>query len=446
MTLKMLSWQSDIRMKKVLFLVRKDRISLRRYLLVARELEKFGINFLFFDLAGNSDIIKETATKLNMYNFSELNTHNFNQPDLRERLLSLKTRINNKISKRAFCDSLKYSCPDSASMQWEMGELLKQLNFDTVSIVKKFCETNIDNWKLNIRIAQYQIKKSKPDCIVYDLELHETIRQILYAAKIVNTPVLSMQHGEGFAEQYSNFPQLADYYIAYSPYNVDKIKLLGVEDEKIFLTGAPDTDVIFNYDVTKIKEEIKSKYGFQPDRRIILTALRPAVNKAFHNINISLIETFGRVLGNNDNFEVLIKCHNADHVIGARPSYKNDKYENFIFIDSEYPFSKLLKVSNYLITHMSSCIVEAILMDVPTIVIDFDGGGKWPDWASYGLFDTAKMDNLEKILCDIKDCHLNSSTSKEKRGEFIKRFRYKYDNKSSERIAGAINSIIIKNG
>ncbi len=432
-------------MKNVLFLVRKDRISLRRYLLVARELEKLGINILFLDLAGNCDIIKEATIKLNMDNYSRLKTHNFLQSNLPERLLSWKTRINNKISKRAFCNSLEYSCSVNSSIQWEMGELLKKLNFDTISIVKKFCETNIDNWKLKVRIAQYQIKKSKPDCIVYDLELHETIRQILFAAKIEGIPVLSMQHGEGFAEQYSNFPRLADYYIAYSPYNVDKIKLLGVEDENIFLTGAPDTDVIFDYDVTKIKEEIQLKYGFHSDRKIILAALRPANNKSMNNINISLIDTIGRVLGNNEKFDILIKCHSVDYVCGISPSYNNDKYENFKIIDSECPFSKLLKVSNYLITHLSSCVVEAVLMNVPTTVIGFDDGGTWPDWASYGVFGTVSMDNLEQILRDIKDCRFISSTSKENRDEFIKHFRYKYDNKSAERIAGAINTIINKN-
>jgi hypothetical protein len=432
-------------MKNVLFLVRKDRISLRRYLLVAKELEKLGINIIFLDLAGNGEIIKEAAKKLNIDNYSRLKIHHFHQPDFPKRLLSWKTRMINKISKKAFCYLLENSCSSSSSMQWEMGKLLKQLNFDTVSIVKYFCETNLNNWKLNIRIAQYQIKKSRPDCIVYDLELHDTIRQILYAAKIEDTPVLSMQHGEGFAEQYCNFPRLADYYIAYSPYNVDKIKSLGVEDERIFLTGAPDTDVIFNYDVSKIKKEIQSKYGFQSDRKIILAALRPANNQTFDDTNISLIDTIGRVLGNNEKFDILIKHHSVDYICGISPSYTNNKYENFRIIDSEYPFSKLLKVSNYLITHMSSCIVEAVMMNVPITVIGFDDGGKWPDWASYGVFDTVKMDNLEQVLFNIRDSSLNSNTSEETRDKFIKRFRYKFDNKSAERIAGAINTIINNN-
>lgn len=427
-------------MKTVLFLIREDKISVRRYLLVAQQLKRLNINSCFLNLTDHHDIVEETIKTLNLPKFPEYMTYNYKSTSMVDKLYLLGTKIRNKIRRKIKTIKQKKAADfQPQSGQKSMEKLLQQLDFDTDIIVKQFCEINIDWWDFCVKLARRHLRRIKPDCVVYDLEMHDTIRQFLFAAKSKRISVFSMQHGEGFAESYSNFPRLADYYIAYSPYSVEKIKTLGVEDENIFLTGVPDTDVIYNYDVTKIKKEIQSEYDLRFDRKIILAALRPAKNKSLDDINIALINTITRVLGNNKKFDILIKCHNVDYICGDPSSYNNEEYENCEIIDSDYPFSKLLKISDYLVTHMSSCIVEAILMDVPTIVIEFHDGGTWPDWNTYKVFNGIPTSELERVLTEIKNDQYSFNTTKESREKFVERFRYKYDNKSAKRIAKAID-------
>ena len=51
-------------MKTVLFLIREDKISIRRYLLVAQQLKRLNINSCFLNLTDHHDIVEETIKTL----------------------------------------------------------------------------------------------------------------------------------------------------------------------------------------------------------------------------------------------------------------------------------------------------------------------------------------------------------------------------------------------
>jgi hypothetical protein len=86
--------------------------------------------------------------------------------------------------------------------------------------------------------------------------------------------------------------------------------------------------------------------------------------------------------------------------------------------------------------------VEAALLNVSTIVIEFDDGGRWPSWNEYNIFHEIPLSDLDRVLTDIKNDTYRFRLTKKTRGNFIERFRYTYDNNASERIAQAISRVI----
>ncbi len=150
------------------------------------------------------------------------------------------------------------------------------------------------------------------------------------------------------------------------------------------------------------------------------------------------------VFADDTNFEVLIKPHNADYVLKCRDSYEFAKRKNFRLMDSDCAFLKLLAASDYLITHMSSCVVEAALMNTPAIVIDFDSDLKWPPRGLYNIYNNVSLCRLKDVLVQIKNGTYSFGVPSEARKSFIEYFRFKYDNKSANRIAEALKVVIAK--
>lgn len=416
-------------------------------MLVAQQLRKLGIKTCFLNLSGQPNIIKEAAEEIGCNDFVEhkVKVYNYKKPPIVYARYLLNAKINRLIfgiianSRRKRHDSFNtQGCEND-----ELRHLLKQLNFDSTAIIKKYCRFNIDRWIFHIKLAENKIKEIKPDCVIYDLEMQSEIRSFIFAAKKEKIPVVSMQHAEGFGAPYSNLSKLADYYIAYSPYNVENIKSTQVDDKNIFLTGSPDTDIIYDSDSEKIKKELQGKYGVNFGKKIILVALRPSNINSLNDANARLMNSTAKAFGGDNRFYILVKQHNADYILGSVFPSHNLDYDNFIKIDSDYPFWKILKVSRYMISHISACIVEAGLMNVPSIVIEFDNYVEWPPWNMYSTFHYIRETDTENILTKIKDDSYVFKPTEEARQRFIERFRFKFDNKSAERIAEAINSVII---
>ena len=428
--------------KTVLFLMRKDKISIRRYLMVAKKLDGSGIKAGFLNFTDQDGIIKETIGELGISDLPAYRIYHYKGFDLSDWVYLLTAKIKKHIFRRFKPGMHKNTDILCHPVDDGFETLLKRLNFDTGDIVRRYYESNIDWWEASVKLARNKIRKIKPDCIIYDLEMPHVTRTFLFAAKKEKVPIISMEHGEGFAEPYSNFPRLADHYIAYSPYNFEVIKNLQVPDENIHLTGMPDTDMIFECDMDSVKKEIRSRYDISFDRKIVTVSLKPANVDVFDKMNMSLIDAVTKVFGDAEGFYILIKPHNVDHVRGNPFKYQKPGCKNFRIIDSDYPFSRLLKISQYMITHMSSCIVEAAVMNVPTVVVGLYDNGIFSAWKAYEIFNTVMPDQLDKVLKEIKGGSYSFNCAKEAQERFIERFRFKYDNRSAERIANAIKRVI----
>ncbi|MFX0137538.1 MAG: CDP-glycerol glycerophosphotransferase family protein [Candidatus Hodarchaeota archaeon] len=140
----------------------------------------------------------------------------------------------------------------------KLGRLLTSLNFNNSDLISHHIEGFLNSFTRDLSTSQNILDIVKPSCTISDIQMPQRNRTILYAAKQKNIKTLSMEHGEGNGEQYKKLPIMYDYYIAYSPYNYNILKEMGVKDEQIFLTGFPETDLIYNYNIEEIKKELSN--------------------------------------------------------------------------------------------------------------------------------------------------------------------------------------------
>ena len=421
-------------MKKVLFLIHQDKITTRRYLLIAQEFYKLKVGSVFLDLTNklNRKKIKKQYKDLKLTYFPEC----IHLEKIITKLSLIDTKSSGDVN-----PSFKYNSLESFNNKPnDLEKLLKQLQFNSSTIIEEYYKKNIDRWDNKVNLYERILNKISPFYIFYDLEIIPDIRIFLLAVLRQKINTVSMQHTEGWGDQYSSLPRFADYYIAYSTYNVEKIKKLGIKDENIYLTGTPDTDIVFNLKTAQIKKELYKKYVLNFDKKIILLALKPSY-QYYLSKNIDLVNIAYDIFGNDERFYILIKQHPVDIKVNLDITYLDGFLLNKKkkFISGDYPISKLFKITDYFITHISSCIVESILLDVKTIVVELEERAIWPDWESYGIYVKLPFIKLGETLTAIKNNEYSHNYSNTAREEFIKRFRFKYDNKAAYRIAKALN-------
>ena len=430
-------------MKSVGFLIYRNPISIRRFLMISACLEERGIRPVFINLYPESDVFEGEKEAM---------------PLMAGRQFQVITPLRTSRKDKIF--SLLEILPDLIRMQFakkqrlfeqynsmggnSIAKLLTDMDVDTDSLLKKQLYRKMIYWHYKTKRAQTLLKTMELNCVVYDLELLGEIRAILYEARKIGIPILSMAHSEGWGEPYKNIPAFADYFIAYSPYNAGAIESLGVLKNRIFLTGLPDSDLMLSYDRSRIDKELHELIGTNAGRKIILVALRPSSTDSMDKANVHLIQTMIKIFGNHPEYQIVLKPHVTDFFLGIKRLYVEKSCFNLDVLPQDYPIAKALLCSQFFVTHWSSCIVEAIAADTRTIVVKIPDGSTllpWPPWDHYPVFYQVAQNALENVLQEIKENRFNFIPKDEDRAAFLEHFRFRMDGKASERIANCLKDI-----
>ena len=435
-------------MKKAVFLIRRDSVdTIQRYLLVSEKLCDFNITSVFLDLTNRlrptiDCKFRELKLKHNpeylKYGDCLKLRHKFK--DMRRKVGYLISYKYDTIFKRKRGLLNRKGNDSNYPKSNRLGQLTNMINFNNGSVINKCLNRQLSLFESEIHRAERIVDEIKPDCVFYDIELIRSIQSFLYVARKRGIKIISMQHGEGNAWQYANLPLLADYYVAYSSFNSDVLKSMGVDDERIMLTGTPDTDLVHDYDRLRIKKEISHRYSIDPSRKSILVALKP---ESYKKQNIELLNAVCDVFRYDKSFNILIKVHPRDsnNRIPFRRRYNMPCLEDTIVIEDDCQISKLFVISDHLVTFISSCVVEAVLLNVPFTVIEVPDGAAWPDWDTFKLYRSTPISELKQELVTILNDQCDNMNESDRQA-FIERFRYNYDSSASQRIAEATRQIL----
>ncbi len=426
-------------MKPVIFLVHTDLITMRRFLLVADELLRLDVSSIFINLTPQSRINTIKLLK-NYNNNTNIECHNLCMPLWKRYLHRMISKLFGFRFQKPFSAIDKFQTTEIKE-RYSPEQLTTFFGFDINIALSSYYKQQKYWWTVNLRHAYQILRNLDPMAVVFSLEALEQTRIILLQCLRMGIPTVSMQHAEGFCAQYKNLPLLADHYISYSPYNTEILRDMGVKENHIHLTGNPDTDRICNVNRASVKHELSQSCRLSFNRRVLLVALRPSYAGTCLSQNIALIELIKKELGGAEDITVLIKPHNSDITANLSLGDYSSNTKNVHIINADIPISNLMSVSHYLLTHMSSCVVEAILLRVIPIVIKSLDGAVWPPWDEYGVFESISAENIPDTIRNVRDGTFHFSCTEDNRSQFINKFRYRVDCKASNRVANKICQI-----
>jgi hypothetical protein len=459
--------------RRVLFLTRSDKISISRFLLVSKWLADEGCVSVFMELDKNTDkyigdvknYIKDevAVNKISYYDMKSLFENKEEVIGLLEKepvddfyfspmkhlftlffkikyyfsLLHIKKTIINKLlNKYRETNDYKY-----------LKKILMLINFNSDHVIDKLVNSEVTRHIKFTKKTDRFFYEHDYSAVIYDLEMNDLVRFFISSARKKNIPVYSMQHGVGNCAAYEGLPVLADYYFAYSEYNVKVLLNMGVQNKNIFLTGAPENEIlptrktVSDYrKINRIAKKIKD------DNIFILVALRPEEGKAFQyykDCNYRLVKIFCEMFKGCSNVVITLRPHPRDHGKSRIAEYESMLQESnitYVCSDMSRQIETELSASDVFISFMSASIVSAIELGVCSYVINVNDGGTWPDWHNSNAFTLIEYENMESSFKDIekRKPFLKSDGFEENREAFLEHYGTNKDELSASSIAKII--------
>jgi len=222
-----------------------------------------------------------------------------------------------------------------------------------------------------------------------------------------------------------------DLYLTQGPYFTNRFKQLALKYKnfEVIETGWCKLDKLYQIDNSTLqeKENLINQYSI---KNIVLYAptFSPSLTSAEE-----LIQNISNLANNND-ILVIIKFHDKmdKNII---QQYKNLTCKNLI-ISNEKDITKLLQISDLMISDTSSVVYEFVLLNKPVVTLNsISENINWLDLNNENLLET----NVLKILN-------GNDEFKDKRKNIIEQYHPYNDGKSSQRMIDAVLEYISKNG
>ena len=225
----------------------------------------------------------------------------------------------------------------------------------------------------------------------------------------------------------------------------------GELQEKIFITGRPRYELFYNRSIKPLVEikdmyDNKKIYTFEPNKFTILLTTNIRDDKSNDKILSTVVHSLNKFnLLNN----LIVKLHPNDNRVKIKEKFQNLNVNPIIVRD--YDILKLIASSNLLLARKSTTILEAMIIGIPTIVLDitnmdFDHRYKYlflEDEALITVQNQKELDeNLEKI---IKNEEFYKNYSKKIKNSSKAYSFFDKDESPTEKIVKIISSVIKNN-
>jgi len=403
-----------------------DIISLRRMLSIGKRLLELGYEPIFFDLT--SSLSGRLASFMN-------------SAGMRFPCISLQPApIIGIIRKNMPPDTIFATALDTP-----LSETLHRASVNDSTWLEDIFESYRVNFRYYLDAARIHVASDRPRLAVFFQEFCNPSRAFIYACREAGIPVLSLQHGEGYMEQYSALPLFASHHIAFSRYNADILARMGAPEEQIFITGFPETDNSSAVSRKQIRRDWNQQYGIGESSHVILAALRPHYIDSYAENNRLMLNNLAHHFPASGK-ELLVKLHPSDQAVG-----RGDCAMEFL---AQYPFIKILGAdeeighalvgADVLVTFFSSALSEAVEKGITIFAIEEDASEKWPPWKKFNVMNVIGIDELAERsneICSPENAEALVSDN-DNRIRFIEYFRGVNDGRAVERIVTAIESIL----
>lgn len=291
---------------------------------------------------------------------------------------------------------------------------------ELISQISKAC-------KLNFKIFE----RSKPDLVVILGDRYELI-PIAYISLLLNIPIAHLQGGEiteGALDDSIRhaITKLSNLHFACNEIYRKRIIKMGENPKYVFDVGGIGAELVSQQNFLS-KKNLEKKLNIKFNKKIILVCLHPETKSK--SVNYS---TLFRVLDKiKDEYLIILTSPNSDpgNQTIVKEINKIKKSNNCFYISNlgAEIYHSVLRISDLLIGNSSSGLLEAPLLNVPTINLGDRQSGRLLEDTVYNC-----KFNEKEILKTI--------TRVIKRGKVKKKIKFHKNKKASEKITNIISKI-----
>jgi len=279
--------------------------------------------------------------------------------------------------------------------------------------------------RMILSLIEHEIvfKNVEPDIILVGDDRTEYVRTGVMLAKNKGIPVVEIQHGI-YVHTYPMVPPISDKICVWGIYAKNVLRKAGAAENQIVITGCPKFDFLF--------EKKKIKFLREKRHKKILFATQ----YGFEDVTAVVLEEIIKFLSTNEDVYLIIKPH---------PEEKSDlyrrfeQYEKVTVEDSGANINDLLLDADVLITISSTVGINAAILGVPIILLNFDGISS--PYTPISL----EVREIKGVIPAIKNVLYNREILQkisDAREKFIYEHGYRIDGKASERVADLIENLL----
>lgn len=312
----------------------------------------------------------------------------------------------------------------------DTAELVKMLRFHIAHLLPLMYESQVNCEEILHRI--------NPKVMVVGSDITYQGRIACRMAKKVGIPTACPMHG-ALASNPTHALHIADRYLAYGEAAKNFLTSLGFPPDQVAVCGAPYLDGSPKQ-TGHIHETVRKNLSLDDSRPYVLVATSGPGNTISHEHHSQIIEAICHASLKLPRVQFVIKLHRKDYVqyyeqvLARVPDaklhivpYGAEGYPGDIF--------DWLQGSDVLLTGASSVAVEAMLMDVPVITMDFAGEIAATDFITQGATThvTAPEQLIETVEAII-DSPEGAALARDRAQNYLHKMFLSHDGRSAERV------------
>lgn len=205
------------------------------------------------------------------------------------------------------------------------------------------------------------LRQTRPKMIVVDCDHHPISTWLVFLAKTMGIPTVTLQHGT-LADPLFFFPLWADRAFLWGKEHVEMFEDFGAPRESLQIVGCPRMEPIS--EAFEHLAESKVRFKIPTKNRVILLATERGLDQD----RIELVRTAVEGIKSCSDHTLLIKCHPAEapefyrRILGEEPNVR-------IVSDEEVNLSLALSLCDVVLAQWSGVACDALLFGKPVILL-----------------------------------------------------------------------------
>ncbi len=323
-------------------------------------------------------------------------------------------------------------------------------------------------------VKKYQkcIQKYRPDIIFATSIVDDTEAALIKAAKKEKVKTIAMvKSWDNFSKKY--FSVKSDVFAVWNQFMLRQaIHLQDYEQDHVKIVGIPQFDYYVDTSRLESREAFCKRVGLDPEKKIIFFGSEGKLMPTDPSI-VHVIKDFIKNGELIDDCQIFVRPHFA--YTNDREKFKDFLNEDTVIVDDTHHFSSNFSdtwdYSEEQMNHFLNCIyhssmvintastltADAIALDKPVILIQFEGYEKKSKYEAVAGWYTSdyysevmsfhaahEAKDILRLKNAINICLKDPDTLKNEREKFKKHFCYAIDGKSGERLSNMVTNMVKK--